>query len=107
MSKLISRPPVMKVILDTGSTNITTGAWVVIASSLSQASNGVEIFNGGGSILKIATGQTGSESELPYYVLPGTGGILLDFTLAKGTQLSVKAVDIASTQGSLVLNLFG
>jgi hypothetical protein len=107
MSKLVQRPPVGTIRLNFEDTNVTTGAWVEIEDSLGFATNGVELFNGSGSILKIATGANGSESELPYSILPGGSAVILGFNFAKGVRLSVRAVDQTADAGYLILNFFG
>ena len=106
---LLARKPIGKIRHDFAATNVTTAAWVQISSSCPSPCSALEIFNGGGSILKISTGTAGNEdaSELPYYILPGGSELVLPFELNKSKRISVKAVDLSSTAGSLVLNLFG
>lgn len=106
---LLARKPIGKLVHDFGATNVTTSAWVEISSSCPSPCSALEIFNGGGSILKLSTGVSGQEDahELPYYILPGGSDEVLPFELGKSKRLSVKAVDLNSTSGSLVLNLFG
>lgn len=107
--RLLARKPVAKLVHDFASTNVTTGAWVEIEDSTTAPCSALEIFNGGGSILKISQGAAGSEdsAELPYYILPGGSQIVLPIEISKGKRLAVKAVDQNSTFGSLVLNFLG
>ena len=107
MSKLINRPPVHRVLLDYSSTNVTSAAWVEVEDSLPAPANGVELFNGSGSILELAKGASGSEVAVQYYILPGGSSIFLPLSFAKLTRLAVKAVDLTADNGHLVMNFFG
>lgn len=101
--------PIGKFLHNFGSTNVTTSAWVQVAANCPAPCSAIEIFNGGGSILKISTGSSGQEdaSELPYYILPGSGCSIFPFELKNSARISLKAVDLSSTAGYFVVNLFG
>lgn len=86
-----------------GSTNVTTGAWVQLDSALDQNVSAIEVFDSSGSVLKLAIGASGSEKELPYYILPGGQGRVA-LLLPKGARLAIRAVDTNATSGQLVIN---
>lgn len=107
VSKLVQRPAVGTIRHDFASQNVTTGAWVEIEDSLGFPTNGVEIFNGSGSILQIARGGSGSEVPLDYTILPGGSAVILALEFAKGTRISLKAVDQTADAGYFIANFFG
>lgn len=108
MSKLVSRPPVKKVILDYASNNVGPSAYVEVVSSMNVPANGLEIFNGSGSVMTIARGAAGLEVPVPYYILPGGSNIFLPLEFSNGDRISVKTADSTTAAiGSLVLNFFG
>lgn len=86
---------------------VTTAAWVQVVAATSQPCSAIEVSNPSNSLLKIAVGGAGSEVELPYYVLPGGSPILLPWEIAKGSRISLKAVQTTANVGLFVLNLFG
>jgi len=106
---LLARNPVAKHRFDvTSPAAITTSAWTVIISSMATASDAFEVLNTTGSVLKIATGNTGSEVEIPYYILPSSEPHLVPWNISKGSQISAKAVDAdAADATQLVFNFFG
>lgn len=99
--------PVAKAILDFAVTNVTTAAYVEMVASTNKPCSALEIFNGGGSILKIALGAAASEVDMNYYILPGGSQIILPIEIPHSTRISLKAVDTNSMAGSIVLNFLG
>ena len=80
--------------LDTSSTNITSAAYVQLIASSSAASTYVNIFNGSGSILQLATGAAASET--PVLVIP-PGGVEANLAIAASTRISVRRYPSVST----------
>jgi hypothetical protein len=106
-SRNVSTKPVATARLDTGSSNVTSAAYVQLVAATSQPFSNVEIFNPSGATLLIATGGAGSEVLIPYSILPGGSSILLPLNIAKGTRIALKAADTTSaTAGLFVLNMF-
>lgn len=93
--------------LDTSSTNITSAAYVQLIASSSAASTYVNIFNGSGSILELATG--GSGSEVVVLVIP-PGGVEASLSIAASTRISVRrypSVSTDMTSGFFTINTMG
>ena len=95
--------------LEMGTTNVTTAAWATLlaAASNMNACSGLEIFNPSGSAMQIATGAAGSETTLPYTILPGGTTGFLAIEIPSGTRISLKAIDTNVAAGLFVLNQFG
>lgn len=92
---------------DYSSTNVTTSAYVQLDSSLNQDTRSLEIFDSSGRTLVLARGASGSEVDLPFYIVPGGNANIVDVgLLPRGTRLSIKAVDASATTGVLILNLY-
>lgn len=99
-----ARLPVFNVRKDYSVTPINTGAYVQLSTSLGQNIKELEIFNSCGSIMQLAIGPAGSESVLPFMILPGGNGII-KCLLNAGMRLAVIAVDANSgAVGNLVIN---
>lgn len=107
-SYILARKPVEKLKLNTGVTNITTGAWVQISAATAKSCSFLDIYNPTTKILVLAIGSVGAEVELPFYIYPGVSSQLipLDMAIPKGSRLSAKAVDADAVSGYLLLNLF-
>jgi hypothetical protein len=103
---LAIRKPVQTAYLNTGSTNITTSAWVTLLAAASNlvAASAVEIFNPSGSTLIIALGAAGSEVAIPYTIIPGGTVVVLAMEIPAKTRVSVKAVDTTVSSGYMVFN---
>lgn len=103
------RKPVQTVNLDMSGTNVTTAAYATLLAKASnlKSCSGIEIFNPSGSIIKIATGDAGSEVDLPYTILPGGTTGFLAAEIPVGVRISLKAIDTNVTAGRFVLNQFG
>jgi hypothetical protein len=101
------RKPVAKLLLDMGATNVTTGAWTQITAAIGAPVSSIQIFNGSGSVLKIATGGAGNEVAMNFYIIPGTVSPVIPVEIAKNSRISVQAADVDAVDGSLVLNCFG
>lgn len=108
-SGLAIRKPTQTARYDLSGGAIGTSAYVTILAKASNlyASSALEIFNPSPATMKIATGDAGSEVDLPYSVLPG-GMNILAFEIPKGVRISMKAADQTSgAVGLVVINQFG
>lgn len=106
---LLSRKPVETRRHSFALTNVTTSAWVEVISAMTWPSSSVEIFNSGGRILILSTGTAGNEDDdiLDYTIIPGGSEILVPSEFARGSRVSIKAIDANSTTGWLIFNFFG
>lgn len=102
------RKPVEKIAINTGVTNITTGAWVQLTAATTKPLSFMEVYNATTKILVLAIGAAASEVELPIYIYPGIGSqiVPIDQIIPKGSRVSAKAVDANATTGYLLLNMF-
>ncbi len=109
MSRLLSGPPVKKILVDLAATNVTTSAWLEIVSAMDAPVSAISIFNGSGSVLKISLGAAGDEAnqEIKYYIVPGSNDFLLPIQIAKNKRISLKSADVTADVGSFVINCFG
>lgn len=92
---------------DYSSTNVTTGAFVELTASLTQAMSQMEIFDSSGETLEIATGAAASE-VVRFRIFPGGNGFVpLDNTIfAAATRVSVRAVSGTASVGELTINFY-
>lgn len=97
--------PIKRILNNCASTAITTAAWVELMASMPDDTDQMEIFNSSGSVLKFAIGPSGSEYEIPYYVIPGGPSGRIGFLMNKGQRLTVRAVDANATTGLLIINM--
>ena len=106
---LAIRKPVATLVLSMSSTNIVSGAWteLIHAIAAGKGCSAFEVFNGGSSIISIATGASGSEVAIPYSILPGGSSILIPVEIPKGVRLSAETADgTTANSGYLVINFF-
>ena len=95
---------VNQVLLDMGTTNVTTAAYVQLLASTAAASTELEIFVGSGEVLAFAVGAAASE-VVQFNTFPGGQGIV-KLSIASGQRLSVKSLTANVTSGYLVVNTF-
>lgn len=87
-------------------TNVTTGAWVQLLSSVGAADiKEIEIFDSSGETLELGVGAAASEVSKVYVVPGGNGRIPMQ--IATGTRLAIKAVSATANSGEIVINLYG
>lgn len=79
------------------STNVTTAAYVQLIASTANAINTVCLSDSSGSIMIIATGGAGAETNRIY--LPGGGAGCYQVNIAASTRISLKALDASATSG--------
>ncbi len=99
--------PVETLRMNAASVNIATNAWATLAAAVGFTCTSMEIFNATGSILRLAIGSAGNEVEQPYTILPGGSSIVVPLEVARGLRISVRALDLATSVGYVILNLFG
>ncbi len=106
---LALRKPVKTLTLDMSSTNVTTSAWAVLVASLSPAASALEVINPSGSPIKISQGTAGNETAglIPYTIPPGGTSGPYTLELKNGSPITVQAVGMNITAGTLILNFFG
>lgn len=98
--------PKNKIRLVYSSTNVTTGAWVQLLSSIGASEiKEIEIFDSSGETLELGLGAAGSEIS-QVYVFPGGNG-RIPIQIAAGTRLSIRAVSATANSGEIVINLYG
>jgi hypothetical protein len=86
------------------STNVTTGAYVQLTSSLAFTSTAIEVFDSSGQTLQIATGAPGSEA-VQFQIFPGGNG-MVPLLIKQGTRIAVKAISGTANSGELTINLY-
>lgn len=92
--------------IDFGSTNVTSGAWVELISTVGvTAIKRVQVFMSQGNALELAFGAAASEVA-QIYLFPG-GNEVFEMDIPAGTRLSVKAVSSTANSGELLVNLLG
>lgn len=87
---------------DYSSTNVTTAAYVQLTAATSDTINQLLIFNGNAATIALAFGAAASEID-KLYIPPGGFGCTADLLIPAGTRVSVKALDVDATTGSLVI----
>lgn len=101
-----SRRPVQVIRNDYTSTNVTTSAWVQLDSSMDADTYELEIFDSSGSTLQLGLGAAGSETSIPFYIVPGGNANLISVSIPRGTRLAIKAIDATASTGQLVINCY-
>jgi hypothetical protein len=105
LSKLTYAPR-NKARIDFSSTNVTSGAWVELISTVgATAIKRVQIFMSQGNALELGFGAAASEVS-QMFLFPG-GNEVFEMDIPAGTRLSVKAVSSTASTGELLVNLLG
>lgn len=87
-------------------TNVTTGAWVELLSSIGAADiKEIEIFDSSGETLELGVGAAASEVS-KIYVIPGGNG-RIPLQILAGERLAIQAVSATADSGEIVINLYG
>lgn len=108
INDMISRPtPTLPIVLDTSSTNVTSGAWVTFAAAASMpyACSAVLIHNSGSQPIKIGIGAAASETELGL-VFPIGVSAFVPVRLAKGVRVAVRSMGSTQSSGILTMSCF-
>lgn len=93
--------------INTASTSITTGAYVQLTASIVKTSSRLLIVNGSSSIIKVAYGASGSETDI--VAVGASGQIYIDLQsiniASAGTRIALEAVDATASSGWIVVSL--
>ena len=106
MSRQVPSAPVFKIERNCSTDNIATNAWAELEDSVPGDAQVMEVFNGSGSILMLAIGSSGAESELPVDIFPGGNSVPIRCPFYAGQRITAKALDVAATTGYLILNFY-
>lgn len=92
-------------VLNTATTNLTTAAYVTISSSLPTTPSYVIIANATTSVIKIAYGASGSETDFVAVGASATTMITLNRHFLQGVRLSLEAVSATASSGYVTVSL--
>lgn len=105
-SEISLRKPVgAPAVLDTSSTNITSGAWVEMIASLQYACSGILIHNSGAQPIRVGVGAAASEVNLGL-VIPIGVSILVPVELARLSRVSLRSMGSTQSSGIITLSCF-
>ncbi len=106
--RILARKPVRTHRLSFVTSPVDNSAWVQVSAATDQPCSAIEVFNPSGATLRIATGSSGNEVDIPYTILPGGSSIMIPWEISKGKRIAIKGVDTTqAASGIFVLNLFG
>jgi len=83
--------------------NVTTSAYTELVASTSISVGKLEVCDTSGKLLKIASGASGSEVDILTTTVSGC--VIVPYYLAKGTRLSIEAIDANATSGYNTVSL--
>jgi len=84
-------------------TNVTTAAYVQVISSVSYATNQVQIQDTSGQIMILALGAPGSEVDT--WLIPSTFAGTVNVNIPAGSRVSLKAKTASATTGTFLINV--
>lgn len=90
--------------IDYSSTNVTTGTWVTLTTSMNTDASEMEIFDSSGQTLRIGFGSPGSEVT-KFYVIPGGNG-RIPVRVQYGTRVAIRAISGTATGGEIDVNYY-
>lgn len=85
-------------VLNTGNTNVTSGAWVELKDSMEFACSGILVTNQGIEPLEIGKGESGSE-EPTGAVIPPQDSVIIPINLPASTRLSLRSMGATQSLG--------
>lgn len=91
--------------LNTGSTNVTSSAWVELDSALDNACSGILVHNPGSQPLKLGVGAAAAEVDLGL-VLPIGVSILVPTRLSKNQRLAIRSMGSTQSSGVVTISCF-
>lgn len=97
-----SSPAATPVFNSNSANNITTGAYLQLTASTTVAARSVEVYNQSASSIFFAVGA--AASEVNKFIIPPGGNGLISIAINATSRISVKAVDVNATTGSLIVN---
>ena len=91
--------------LNTASTNVTTGAYLTLSASLPFSPSQIIVVNGSTSVIKLAYGASGSETD--FVAVGGSSTTLIALTrhLSAASRLAVEAVSATASSGYISVSL--
>lgn len=89
-------------VLDYGSNNVTSGAWVQVDASTAGVFNLITIFSSCANALELGTGAGAAETRV-LLIPPGGLDAPIPLAIPAGTRLSVRAISTSCTTGNLIL----
>lgn len=98
--------PINRLRLSYSSTNVTTGAWVELEDSFVGNATHLEVFDSSGQTMELAIGASGSESALPFYIIPGGNTQLISCPISAGQRIAIRAVSASATSGEISINFY-
>lgn len=99
--------PVAPIVLNTSSTNVTSAAWVELATAVNRtfACSAVQVHNTGAQPIKLGMGAAASETEVGL-LFPIGVSILVPVVLPKSVRLAVRSMGSTQSSGLLTLSCF-
>lgn len=88
------------------SANLTTSAYTQVTASTTGTIYKLYIADTSGSAIILATGGAGSEIDR-LYIGPGGNDAPYELTIASGTRVSIKALDVNATSGQIIITGLG
>jgi hypothetical protein len=92
--------------LNTATTNVTTSSYVTLVSSLPIVPSQIVIVNATSSVIKLAYGASGSETD--FVSVSGSSTIIIDQLsrhLTMGVRLAVEAISASASSGYVSVSL--
>lgn len=98
------RLPVQTISVNTAANNINNNAYLVLDTALNNDVKFVQICNGTTSVLKLASGAAGSETDILH--VPASSVYYIPLDISKDVPISVRAVSANASSGFFLVNLF-
>ena len=104
----LRKPAQALALLDTGSTSVTSSAYVTILAKASNlaACSAICVTNAGAQPLKIALGYAAAEVDTGIVIPPAAYAILLPIEIPKGVRLSLKSLGGTQSSGVVTISFF-
>ena len=106
VAKAENESPLMTVRLGYSTTNVTTGSWVQLVSSLPNFVRKVQVFDSSGQVMRLGLGATTSAVAMPWVIMPGGQSDMIPMMAAAGQSLDIEAVSGTANAGEIDLNLY-
>jgi len=84
---------------------LVSSSWSLVNSGIGGPIRELEIYNNTSQTLILATGNSGSEVQLPFTIFPN-GNPSVPVTLSHNTRLTAQCVGSSATAGTLIINLY-
>lgn len=95
MSSALGLTIVDKARIDFTGTTLTNAAYITLVASLAAECQAIQIYNGIGSAIFLATGAAASEVNL-LHIFPLLNGTIMPVRIAAGTRISLKSIATAA-----------